>query len=109
MIEKQIGSIEANRSSQNFWGKKHSFWKEQRHIVETSQSIKIDEQNAWVCDVMFFKNKVLNPIFPKLRFSSIKIVLHNTQSICKFGWSDQRHTQLHVQCLAKSNLCSVYN
>ena len=56
--------------------KKHSFWKEQRHIVETPQSIEIDEQNAWVCDVMFFKNKVLNPAFPKLRFSSIKIVFH---------------------------------
>ena len=78
MIEKQIGSIKADRGSQNFWEKKKKtqFWKEQRHIVETPQSIEIDEQNAWVCDVMFFKNKVLNPAFPKLRFSSIKIVFH---------------------------------
>ena len=76
MIEKQIGSIEADRGSQNFFEKKHSFWKEQRHIVETPQSIEIDEQNAWVCDVMFFKNNVLNPVFLKLRFSSIKFVLH---------------------------------
>ena len=55
---------------------KTQFWKNQRHILETPQSNEIDEQNAWVCDVMFFKNKVLNPVFSKLRFSSIKIVLH---------------------------------
>ena len=66
MIEKQIGSIEADRGSQNFWEKKHSFWKEQRHIVETPQSIEIDEKNAWVCDVMFFKNK-FKPNFPKIK------------------------------------------
>ena len=95
MIEKQIGSIEANRSSQNFWGKKHSFWKEQRHIVETSQSIKIDEQNAWVCDVMFFKNKVLNPIFPKLRFSSIKIVLHNKVFANLVGQTKDTHNYMY--------------
>ena len=72
MIEKQIGSIEVDRGSQNFWGKKKQFWKNKRHILETPESIEIEEQNAWVCDVMFFKNKVLNPVLPKLRFSSIK-------------------------------------
>ena len=48
MIEKQIGSIEADRGSKNFWKekKKHSFWKEQRHSVETPQSIEIDEQKC---------------------------------------------------------------
>ena len=68
----QSKQIEAHK----IFEKKHSVWKEQRHIAETPQSIEIDEQNAWVCDVMFFKNKVLNPVFSKLRFSSIKIVLH---------------------------------
>ena len=48
----------------------------------------------------FSKTHVLNPIFPKLRFSiqtlkisTIKCVLHKTQGIFKFGWSNQKHTQ----------------
>ena len=65
----------------------------------------------------FVKNTSFKPRFPKIKifkhspfkFSSIKYVLHKTQGIFKFGWSNQRHTQLHVQCLAKSNLCSVCN
>ena len=64
----------------------------------------------------FSKTHVLNPIFPKLRFSihslkisNIKYVLHKTQGIFKLGWSNQKHTQQHVQSLAKSNLCSVCN
>ena len=65
MIEKQIGSIEADRGSQNFWAKTQ-FWKNQRHILETPQSIEIDEQNAWVCDVMFFKKQSFKPSFPKI-------------------------------------------
>ena len=44
--------------------KKHSFWKNS----ETTQSIEIEEQNAWVCDDMFFKNKNLSLEFPKLNF-----------------------------------------
>ena len=69
--------------------------KNHTHILETPQSIEIDEQNAWVCDVMFFKNKVLNPVSQKLRSSnifhkilSIRSILHKTQSVYKLGWSD---------------------
>ena len=96
MIEKQIGSIETGKGSQNF-EEKYNFWKKN---LGTSQSIENDEQNAWVCDDMIFKNKELSPIFPKLKFLTfskkfliIKSVLHKTQSICKLGWSDQTHTQ----------------
>ena len=59
-----------NRNKQRltkFWGKTQFLKKN----LETSQSIEIDEQNAWVCDDKFFENKDLSPIFPKLRFSSI--------------------------------------
>ena len=35
---------------------------------ETTQSIEIEEQNAWVCDDVIFKNKNLSPKFPKLKF-----------------------------------------
>ena len=65
----------------------------------------------------FFKNTSFKFSFPKIKifkhspfkFSSTKYVLHKTQGIFKLGWSNQKHTQLHVQCLAKSNLCSVCN
>ena len=47
-----------------------------------------------------FQKQGVKPNFPKVKisyilhkFSSIKSVLHKTQSICKLGWSDQRHTQ----------------
>ena len=50
---------------------------------------------------MYFKTPVLNPVFPKLRFSNIlplnsqtqNMFCTKTQSNCKLGWSDQRHTQ----------------
>ena len=35
---------------------------------EITQSIEIEEQNAWVCDDVIFKNKNLSPKFPKLKF-----------------------------------------
>ena len=66
----------------------------------------------------FFKNTSFKPGFPKIKIfkhspfkfsSNIKYVLHKTQGIFKLGWSNQKHTQLHLQCLAKSNLCSVCN
>ena len=115
LIEKHIGSIETDRGSQNFW-EKTQFWKKQRHILEIPQSIEIYEQNAWVCDEMYFKKKVLNLVFPKLRFLTFSINFQasnlfciKTQNICKLGWSDQRYTLYHIQCLAKSNSCSVCN
>ena len=63
----------------------------------------------------FSKTQVLNPIIPNLRFSNIlhKFSKHQIyfaqkiQSIRKLGWSNQRYTQLYVQCLAKSNWYSV--
>ena len=54
MIEKWIGSIETDKAHKIF-EKKHSFWKNQRHILEKPQTIEIDEQNAWVYDEMYFK------------------------------------------------------
>ena len=90
--------------------KKHSFWKEQRHIVETPQSIEIDEQKCMSMWCNVFQKQSVKPSFTKIKiFKHQKLFCIKTQSICKLGWSDQRHTQLHVQCLAKSNLCSVWN
>ena len=98
--------------------RKTQFWKKKsKHILGTPQSIEIDEQNAWVCDEMFFKNNSFKPSFPKIKifnhfpfkFSSIKYFLHKTQGMFKLGWSNQKHAHLHVQCLAKSNLCCVCN
>ena len=47
----------------------------------------------------FLKTQVLNPVFPKLRFSiqsleisTIKYVLHKTQGFFKLGWSNQKNT-----------------
>ena len=49
----------------------------------------------------FSKTQVLNPVFPKLRFSNIlplnsqtqNMFSIRTQGICKLGWSDQKtHT-----------------
>ena len=54
-------------------------------------------------------SKNLRFLINSLKFSSIKYDLHKTQGIFKLGWSNQRHTQWHVQSLAKSNLCSVCN
>ena len=54
-----------HRGTKIFLGKTQ-FWKNQRHILETPQSIEIDEQNAWVCDVMFFKKQSFKPSFPKI-------------------------------------------
>ena len=100
----------------NFEGKTQ-FWKKTKHILGTPQNIEIDEENTWVCDEIFFKNNSFKPSFPKIKifnhipfkFPSIKYVLHKTQGMFKLDWSNQKHTQLHVQCLAKSNLCSVCN
>ena len=58
--------------------KKHSFEK----ILETSQSIEIDEQNAWVCDDKFFENKDLSPIFPKLKFLTFSINFQASNQFC---------------------------
>ena len=77
--------------------KKKRFWKYQRHILEIPQSIEIDEQNAWVSDEMYFKNKVLNPVFPKLRFSSIKIVLHKKLKVFAnlVGQTKDKHNYMY--------------
>ena len=57
---------------------------------ETTQSIEIEEPNAWVCDDVIFKNKNFKHKFPKNKiscilhkFSSNKLILHKIQSICK--------------------------
>lgn len=62
----------------------------------------------------FSKPQIFNPSFSKesfshspYKFSSKQNVLHITQGIFKLDWSNQKHTQLHVQYLAKSNLCSM--
>ena len=65
MIEKQTQSIEIDRGSLKFWEKNTVLKKKSKHILGTPQSIEIDEQNTWVCDEMYFKNKVLTPVFKK--------------------------------------------
>ena len=85
--------------------------------LETSQSIEIDEQNAWVCDEMFFKNNSFKPSFPKVKisyilhkFSSIKSVLRKNSKYMQTWLVRLKNThKKHVQCLAKSNLYSVCN
>ena len=41
--------------------------------LETTQSIEIEEQNAWVWDDVIFKNKNLSPNFPKIKFLAFSI------------------------------------
>ena len=70
-----------NRNKQRltkFWGKTQFLKKN----LETSQSNEIDEQNAWVCDDMFFKNKDLSPIFPKLKFLTFSINFQASNQFC---------------------------
>ena len=59
-----------------------------------------EEQNVWVCDDMIFKNKNLNPKFPKLKFLAFSINFQASNQFCtkfkvfaKLGWSDHKHTQ----------------
>ena len=108
LIEKQPWSIKIPE--------KHNFEKTAQFLHKILQALKNMSKMHEYEMQSFSKPQVLNPVFPKLRFSnillkfsSIKYVLHIIQGIFKLGWSNQRHTQLHVQCLAKSNLCSVWN
>ena len=62
------------------------------------------------------KTQVLNPIFQNLYFKQSPPFFKATNQFCiklkvffKLGWSDHKHTQLYVQCLAKSNLYCVCN
>ena len=59
--------------------KKTQFLK--RHLG-TTQSIEIEEQNAWVCDDMIFKNKNLSPKFPKLKFLAFSINFQASNQFC---------------------------
>ena len=66
---------------------------------------------------MLSQKQDLNPIFQKFRFQTISPIFKATKTvfciklkvIFKRGWSDHKHTQLHVQSLAKNNLCCVCN
>ena len=69
LIENQFRSIETDRGSLNLRKKNTVFEKN----LGTTQSIEIEEQNAWVCDDMIFKNKNLSPKFPKLKFLAFSI------------------------------------
>ena len=80
-VENQSRPVETDRGSQNFW-EKTQFWKKQRHILEIPQSIEIYEQNAWVYDKMYFRKKVLNLVFPKLRFLTFSINFQATNLVC---------------------------
>ena len=58
------------------WAKAHQIWGKNTVFEkdsETTQSIEIEEQNAWVCDDVIFKNKDLSPKFPKLKFLAFSI------------------------------------
>ena len=63
------------------------------------------------------KTQVLNQFSKNLYFKQSPPFFKATKQFCiklkvffkTCGWSDHKHTQLHVQSLAKSNLCCVYN
>ena len=66
-------------------GEAHKIWGKTQFLKKnlgTSQSIEIDEQNAWVCDDMIFKNKELSPIFPKLKFLTFSINFQALNQFC---------------------------
>ena len=61
LIDRKTDSINRNKLRHpNFWEINTVFEK----VLETSQSIEIEEQNVWVCDDIIFKNKNWSPIFP---------------------------------------------
>ena len=67
---------------------------------ETTQSIEIEEQYAWVCDNVIFKNENLSPKFPKSKFLAFSINFQASNQFCtkfkvfaKLGWSDHKYTQ----------------
>ena len=88
-IKKQVRSVEILEKS--------VFRKTKQNNVETPQSIEVYELHAWVWDEMLFKTQVLNPVFPKLRFSihSLKRQICFTKNSRNFQtWLlNQRHTQ----------------
>ena len=89
---------------------KHSFEKQPSFVHKLFQALKnMNEMHEYEMKC-FSKTQVLNPVFPKLRFSNIfplkisniEYVLHkkNAQSNFKFGWSDQKtHT---ITCIVFS-------
>ena len=100
------------------------FWKKQIFEKKNKLVLCRNPSKHWILRIkcmsmrwnVFQKHKFLTKFSKNLRFlinslkfSSIKYDLHKTQGIFKLGWSNQRHTQWHVQSLAKSNLCSVCN
>ena len=63
----------------------HKIWGKTQFLKKnlgTTQSIEIDEQNAWVCDDMIFKNKELSPIFPKLKILTFSINFQSSNQFC---------------------------
>ena len=80
---------------------KISFLKKQSKIMQKHFKALNFMNHMHEYEIKYFsKTHVLNPVFPKLRFSihslkisNIKYVLHKTQGIFKLGWSNQKHTQ----------------
>ena len=63
----------------------HKIWGKTQFLKKnlgTTQSIEIDEQNAWVCDNMIFKNKELSLIFPKLKILTFSINFQSSNEFC---------------------------
>ena len=94
LIEKQIGSIEI-LEKQHF--RKNNLVFEKKLLKALNIRNKMHE-NEMKC---FSKTQVLNPVFPKLRFSNslpLNSLIQNmfctkTQSNCKLGWLDREtHT-----------------
>ena len=82
-----------------FW--KYQFFEKQSKIMQKLLKALNFMNHMHGCEMKCFsKTHVLNPVFPKLRFSihslkisNIKYVLHKTQGIFKLGWSNKKHTQ----------------
>ena len=108
---------ESNFNWSRFWKNQFFFKKKKSKIMQKLLKALKFMNHMHEYEMKYFsKTHVLNPVFPKLKFSihylkisNIKYVLHKTQGIFKLGWSNQKHTQQHVQSLAKSNLCNVCN
>ena len=106
-----------NRFDQSKFWKNQFFEKTQHFYAETPQTIELYKTHAWVWDEMCFKNTCFKPSSPKIKiFNPFSLDSQASNMFCiklkeffKLGWSNQKHTQLHVQCLAKSNLCCVCN
>ena len=109
-IDRKIGSIDRNFGKNKLKKKKPVLYRNSsKHWILRIKCMSMrwnvfQKQKFWT---QFSQN--LRFSIHSLKFLSIKYDLHKTQGIFRLGWLNQRHTQEHIQSLAKSNLCNVCN